>query len=60
MINKDPIFNAPVDCSRNDIPRYIDPPLRAVTAVLQSWHIKREWLNEWALHDWHQAHFYLG
>ncbi len=42
-----------------DVERYIELTLRAVAAVLQPWGIKRQWLDEWVLHDWHQTHFYL-
>ena len=48
------------DPSMIDIDRYTDLTLRAVTAVLQPWGIQREWVNEWVLHDWYQAHFYLA
>ncbi|MCA9923557.1 MAG: hypothetical protein KC421_14360 [Anaerolineales bacterium] len=50
----------PFDPSMIDIDRYTDLTLRAVTAVLQPWGIQREWVNEWVLHDWYQAHFYLA
>jgi hypothetical protein len=49
----------PLDPAQVDVARYIDLTLRAVTAVLQPWSIKREWLDEWVLHDWYQTYFYL-
>lgn len=42
-----------------DVDRYIELTLRAVTAVLQPWGIKRQWLDQWVLHNWYQTYFYL-
>lgn len=49
----------PPDMSQIDVERYVDLTLRAVAAVLQPWGIKREWVDEWVLHDWYQTYFYL-
>lgn len=43
-----------------DVEQYIELTLRAATAVLQPWDIKREWLDEWVLQDWYQGYFYLA
>jgi DNA polymerase-2 len=49
-----------IDPTRIDVDRYIELTLRAVAVVLQPWGIKRKWLDEWVLYDWHQAYFYLA
>ncbi len=50
----------PPDPTLIDVAYYTDLMLRATTAVLQPWSIKRAWLDEWVLHDWHQAHLFLA
>jgi DNA polymerase-2 len=50
----------PPDMSRVDIERYVDLTLSAVTVALQPWGVKREWVDEWVLHDWYQTYFYLA
>lgn len=50
----------PLDLAAVDVARYADLTLRAVTAVLQPWGIQRRWLDEWVLHEWYQAYFYLA
>ena len=42
-----------------DVEKYIELTLRASAAVLRPWGIKREWLDEWVLHDWVQGVMFL-
>ena len=50
----------PFDLAWVDVERYVELVLRAVAAVLQPWGVKKKWLDEWVLHDWYQAYFYLS